>query len=389
MGRVAARFVHSRSSWRGPAEPLQTGTALPVRCKCGDAPVPIEYTTASIARAGAKTGDAPRRTRGCDAGGGARRLQPAYRRLPQHPRPQPGRSQPGDRTKRKKFCARRGRALPEPRHRAAAPERRLDRGRACAVAAHPEPQPDHPRSDRPHLARRGADDVCGPTAALAPAARNGRQPAGAPGHPQECQTAARAGAAQARRAAAPRSARIAPGIAAGCRAPATRGEPAGASASPSPSGPAARSRRSGNERTRRDRARRGRSPATPAAAICPLAPPPPVLPAPPPAAAAATRLAEIRFPAHATALAPGDRAIIAQIAALAHRRPGTLRVVGFAKGGGSARRQLESFRAALDRAQAVAAALAQAGVPAARIKTEAAPAGAGSGAVRAEILLEP
>ncbi|MGH7039163.1 MAG: OmpA family protein [Stellaceae bacterium] len=123
--------------------------------------------------------------------------------------------------------------------------------------------------------------------------------------------------------------------------------------------------------------------------FAPLAPPPPVLPAPPPAAAAATRLAEIRFPAHATALAPGDRAIIAQIAALAHRRPGTLRVVGFAKGGGSARRQLESFRSALDRAQAVAAALVQAGVPAARIKTEAAPAGAGSGGVRAEILLEP
>lgn len=120
----------------------------------------------------------------------------------------------------------------------------------------------------------------------------------------------------------------------------------------------------------------------------PLAPPPPVLPAKPPATTAATELAEIRFPADATGLAPGDRAIIIRIAALAHRRPGTLRIVSFAGGGGT-HRQLESFRTALDRAQAVAAALARAGVPAARIRTEAAPAGAGSGGARAAILLEP
>lgn len=121
----------------------------------------------------------------------------------------------------------------------------------------------------------------------------------------------------------------------------------------------------------------------------PLAPPPPVLPAKPPVTAAATELAELHFPTDATGLAPGDRAIITRIAALAHRRPGTLRIVGLAESGGNARHQLESFRAALDRAQAVAAALARAGVPAARIRTEAAPAGASRGTARAEILLEP
>jgi outer membrane protein OmpA-like peptidoglycan-associated protein len=127
------------------------------------------------------------------------------------------------------------------------------------------------------------------------------------------------------------------------------------------------------------------------------APPPPRLaplstpagkPAPP-APAAPITLAEIRFPADATSLAPGDRSIIAQIAALYRRRHGMLRVVGFAGGGGGARHQLKSFRAALDRAQAVAVALGKAGIPAARIRTEAAPAGSAAGAARAEILLEP
>ncbi|HJU18340.1 MAG TPA: OmpA family protein, partial [Stellaceae bacterium] len=112
--------------------------------------------------------------------------------------------------------------------------------------------------------------------------------------------------------------------------------------------------------------------------------------APKPAApAGGTEVAEIRFPADATRLAASDRPIVAKIAALYRRRPGTVRVVGFAGSGGGAERQLASFRAALDRAQAVAAALKQAGIPAAKVKTEAAPAGADSGAARATILFEP
>jgi outer membrane protein OmpA-like peptidoglycan-associated protein len=131
------------------------------------------------------------------------------------------------------------------------------------------------------------------------------------------------------------------------------------------------------------------------------APPPPLLAPPPsphlaaavatkpPVAAAGRELAEIRFPADATRLEAGDRATLARVAALARPRPGTLRIVGFAGSGGGARRPLAGFRAALDRAQAVAAALEQAGIPAARIKIEAAPASADAGEARAEISLEP
>lgn len=128
----------------------------------------------------------------------------------------------------------------------------------------------------------------------------------------------------------------------------------------------------------------------------PPAPPPPPLPAgpplgsgPPPARSAATRLAEIDFPAPAGGLASGERATLARIAARYRAGPGTLRIVGFAGAGGGARRQLRNFRAALDRAQAVAEALKEAGMPAARLRVEAAPAGADRGAARAEILLEP
>jgi outer membrane protein OmpA-like peptidoglycan-associated protein len=139
----------------------------------------------------------------------------------------------------------------------------------------------------------------------------------------------------------------------------------------------------------------------------PPPPPPPLALAPsalpatpkPPVPTAAIELAEIRFPAAATRLAAGDRSIVARVAALYHRRPGMLRIIGYAERGGDARRQLASFRAALDRAQAVAAALERAGIPAAKIKIEAAPigadrgsmngVGADSGGARAEIMLQP
>jgi hypothetical protein len=62
--------------------------------------------------------------------------------------------------------------------------------------------------------------------------------------------------------------------------------------------------------------------------------------------------------------------------------------VGYAGAGSGAVEQLNSYRSALDRAQAVAAALTQAGIPSDKIQVEAAPAGANSGESRAEILLE-
>jgi len=65
-----------------------------------------------------------------------------------------------------------------------------------------------------------------------------------------------------------------------------------------------------------------------------------------------------------------------------------VRIVGYAGGGSGAVEKLNNYRAALDRAQAVAAALSQAGIPSDKIQVEAAPAGAGSGESRAEVLLE-
>jgi len=135
----------------------------------------------------------------------------------------------------------------------------------------------------------------------------------------------------------------------------------------------------------------GFRPPPPPPRLAPIAPPrlAPAVGPQPPEAAAETKLAEIRFAAGATRLAAEDRPIVAKIAALYRRRPGSLRIIGFAGGGGDAARQLANFRAALDRAQAVAAALAKAGIPTAKIKIEAAPAGADAGAARAEILRAP
>jgi outer membrane protein OmpA-like peptidoglycan-associated protein len=68
--------------------------------------------------------------------------------------------------------------------------------------------------------------------------------------------------------------------------------------------------------------------------------------------------------------------------------PGKVRVVGYAAPGSGAVEQLGSYRAALDRAQAVAAALTKAGIPPDKIQVEASPSGAPSGEGRAEVLLE-
>jgi outer membrane protein OmpA-like peptidoglycan-associated protein len=126
-------------------------------------------------------------------------------------------------------------------------------------------------------------------------------------------------------------------------------------------------------------------------------PPPPVL-APlassgrsiqkPPAPATGAPVAEIRFAADSTNLNDDDRQTIGKIVPLYQQNPGKIRVVGYANAGSGAAEQLNSFRAALDRAQAVAAALTQAGIPSDRIAVEAAPSGSNTPENRAEVLLE-
>jgi outer membrane protein OmpA-like peptidoglycan-associated protein len=124
-------------------------------------------------------------------------------------------------------------------------------------------------------------------------------------------------------------------------------------------------------------------------------PPPPEL-APVPSAGkggqklpvAGTPVAEVRFPADSTNLSAEDRHTIEKVVPLYRENPGKLRVIGYAGAGSGAAEQLNSFRAALDRAQAVAAALTQAGIPSDKIVVEAAPSGSDPGESRAAVLLE-
>ncbi len=132
-------------------------------------------------------------------------------------------------------------------------------------------------------------------------------------------------------------------------------------------------------------------------------PPPPEMPALPPSRSAAagsakaspkppppvgTPVAEIKFGADSTSLSDKDRQALETVVPLYQQNPGKVRIVGYAGAGSGAVEQLNSFRSALDRAQAVAAALTQAGIPSDKIQVEAAPADANSGESRAEILLE-
>jgi len=107
-----------------------------------------------------------------------------------------------------------------------------------------------------------------------------------------------------------------------------------------------------------------------------------------PAPAVGTEVAEVKFAADSTTLSDEDRQILEKVVPLYQQNPGKVRVVGYAGAGSGAAEQLNSFRAALDRAQAVAAALTQAGIPSDKIAVEAAPSGSDSVESRAEVLLE-
>jgi len=130
------------------------------------------------------------------------------------------------------------------------------------------------------------------------------------------------------------------------------------------------------------------------------APAPPVLPEarPSPAAAArpepkippvGTTIADLDVPAGVTALAAGERRQLDQVLALYWEKPTTIRIVAFAAPATGSAEQLNSFRAALDRAQIVAKQLTDAGVPAKQVQTEASPAGASTPAGRVEVQFLP
>jgi outer membrane protein OmpA-like peptidoglycan-associated protein len=107
-----------------------------------------------------------------------------------------------------------------------------------------------------------------------------------------------------------------------------------------------------------------------------------------PPALVGTPVAEIKFVSDSTSLTDKDRQILETVLPVYQQNPGKVRIVGYAGAGSGAVEQLDSYRTALDRAQAVAAALTKAGIPSEKIQVEAAPQGNNSGESRAEVLLE-
>lgn len=141
----------------------------------------------------------------------------------------------------------------------------------------------------------------------------------------------------------------------------------------------------------------GPSPAA-LASVKPEAPPPlPTLapPLPPPATGKPATKPAQTAPGLVTVailtgpVAGGGQAEIASLAARYKEQPGRVRVVGYAAAPAAGGDPLASYQAALDRAQAVARALTAAGIPGAKIQTEATPAASTAGAGRVEVQFGP
>jgi outer membrane protein OmpA-like peptidoglycan-associated protein len=128
-------------------------------------------------------------------------------------------------------------------------------------------------------------------------------------------------------------------------------------------------------------------------------PEPAVLPEPQPSPEAAAKPPPKLPPVGATVasldvsssggLSGGARAQLDPVVAAYKEKPTTVRVVAYAASAGGSAEQLNSFRLALDRAQAVAKLLTDAGIPAGKIQTEATPAESAAPAGRVEVRLMP
>jgi outer membrane protein OmpA-like peptidoglycan-associated protein len=137
-------------------------------------------------------------------------------------------------------------------------------------------------------------------------------------------------------------------------------------------------------------------PPPPPPSIAPVAPPPPppVAARPTPASAEARpagahTVATIDFPSATANFNQTDRGTIDKIAAQFQQKPGLIHITAYAAATSSGRNQLDAYRDALDRGQAVAKALAGDGVPVGKIQTEASPAREGSPSGRVVIQLAP
>lgn len=132
-------------------------------------------------------------------------------------------------------------------------------------------------------------------------------------------------------------------------------------------------------------------PAPPPATMPPLQVPavtdvPPAPRAPP----TLVTLASLDLSPSATALTAAEQARVADIAARYRDKPGIVRIVAYAAPATGSAEQLNSFRAALDRAQLIAKALGAAGIPPKQIQTQAAPSTASAPPGRIDVqLLSP
>ena len=109
--------------------------------------------------------------------------------------------------------------------------------------------------------------------------------------------------------------------------------------------------------------------------------PPPRLPP------AAMTVASLDMPPGLAAVGSADQPRLAAVVAQYRANPRSVRIVAYAEPGVGGAEQLNAFRAALDRAQAVAKELTAAGIPAKQIQTEAAPASATAPAGRVDVQL--
>jgi hypothetical protein len=101
-------------------------------------------------------------------------------------------------------------------------------------------------------------------------------------------------------------------------------------------------------------------------------------------------LASLDLSPTATALTAAEQARVADIAARYRDKPGIVRIVAYAAPAAGSAEQLNSFRAALDRAQLIAKALGAAGIPPKQIQTQAAPSTASAPPGRVDVqLLSP
>jgi hypothetical protein len=135
------------------------------------------------------------------------------------------------------------------------------------------------------------------------------------------------------------------------------------------------------------------APPPPVPVIADVPPPPnPGRPPLPKRPAAAMPVAAIELPGTPPRIEAEARVQIERVAALYQAEPRTVRVVAYAAPGAPGSpggEPLAGYHAALERAQAVAAALRAAGIPADKVQAEAAPASAAGPTDRVEIQLMP